>query len=326
MNIFDIVNVPLAYILRLCYMLVNNYGIAILMFAFISKLLLLPLAVKGEKNKLVMAKFQPKMNALQAKYKGNTKDPKYNEDLQKLYQAEGYNPMSGCLPMLIQLPLMLGLYNAIRNPLTYINDIPKSVVTKIIELLNALPQYAEPNHLMESNQIFVAKAISENQSVVQHLLPQAFENIKMTFFGLNMGEKPIFGLDPTVLIPILSGITSLIITIVSQQVNKKTAVQSPDAKKSNPNALLYTMPLISVWIGYGFPLGIGIYWIFSNILTLIQTILLAVFIKAPKEAVIIKEKKINYNQIEKLKAAEELAAFNEEIKKDGIDDGDNNNG
>ena len=130
-NLMDIIYIPLGLIFKLCYLIFSDYGLAILMFAFIARLAMLPFGIKNERNRLKMMSVQPKMAQLQAKYRGNTRDPKYAQEMQELYEKEGYNPMSGCLPQLIQLPLIWAIWNAIRRPLSYICDISVERIREI---------------------------------------------------------------------------------------------------------------------------------------------------------------------------------------------------
>lgn len=305
-EVLNLIYIPLAMLLKLCYMIVQNYGIAIILFAVLTKILLLPLAVNGEKSRRNMIKFQPKMQALQNKYKGNTKDPKYMEELQKLYQEEGYNPLSGCLPQLIQLPFILGLWNAIRRPLTYISGLGAKTLYDIVVAMQTagiagiakgLTDIKAIQSWTNTNEILVAQSISQNTDLLGNVLPENFKNINMDFFGLNLGINPTWT-DPTVLIPILSGITSFLFGFINTKINKQTAANNP--ANQNMNFILYFMPLISIWMGFNFPVGVGVYWIFSNILGLGQTLLLPKFFKNPVTEVKEKEKKLNYNQIVKM--------------------------
>ena len=136
-SIMDIVNVPLGLILRGIYWVLDDYGLSILVFALLAKLLLLPSAIKNQKSQLKMQAIQPKLKKLAEKYHNDNRNPKYQEELQQLYATEGYNPMSGCLPQLIQLPLIFGLWNVIRQPLTYICNFSDS------NLYNALKKMVE---------------------------------------------------------------------------------------------------------------------------------------------------------------------------------------
>ncbi|MBE6890421.1 MAG: YidC/Oxa1 family membrane protein insertase [Ruminococcaceae bacterium] len=318
-NLMDIINVPLALLLKLCYMLVNNYGVAIILFAVLTKVLLFPLGIKGEKSRLQQVAMQPKVNALQQKFKGNTRDPKYNEELQALYNAEGFSPFAGCLPQLIQLPIILGLWNAIRQPLTYISGLGQKTLYTVVHTLydngvanivTELEKYAvdgvlDPDKVvswLKSSEIRLATIIGEgsNMELLSGVLPEDFELLNMSFFGLNLGMKPSdYGLLAlTTLIPILSGVTSFLGSFIIQKINGT----SDNSQNGSMNMLLYTMPLISIWLGYSFPIGVGIYWIASNLLNMLQSLVLKLVVKpAEKEVKKKKEKKLNYTQIEKMK-------------------------
>lgn len=318
-NLFDIINVPLALLLKLCYTIVQNYGVAIILFAVLTKALLYPLGVKGEKSRLRQVAVQPKVNALQQKYKGNTRDPKYNEELQALYKAEGFSPFSGCLPQLIQLPIILGLWNVIRQPLTYISGLGEltryNIVQKFYEsgiqtIVDALGSKATDGVLptadvinwLKTSEIKVATLMNDgsNYDLVKNFLPEKYEVIKMNFFGLNLGFAPSdFGiLAWTILIPVIAGASSFLVGFISQ---KLTALPDNGQKNPSMNFILYFMPLISVWFGYSLPIGVGIYWIASNLLAMLQTLLLKKTVRLPEKEVKAKEKKLNYTQIEKMK-------------------------
>lgn len=318
-NPMDIINIPLALLLKLCYMLVNNYGVAIILFAIITKVLLFPLGIKGEKSRLKQVAMQPKINALQQKFHGNTRDPKYNEELQALYNAEGFSPFAGCLPQLIQLPIILGLWNAIRQPLTYISGLSQKTLYTLIHALyengveyivTSVGQYVENGVLnpdkviswLKSSEIRVASILGEgsNMDLLADVMPEGFELINMSFFGLNLGMTPKdYGLLAlTTLIPVISGVTSFLGGYIAQKINATPG----NAQNNSMNSILYIMPLISIWLGYSFPIGVGIYWIASNLLNILQTLLLRVVVKLPvQEVKKKKEKKLNYTQIEKMK-------------------------
>ncbi len=318
-NLMDIINVPLALLLKLCYILVNNYGVAIILFAVLTKVLLFPLGIKGEKSRLQQVAMQPKVNALQQKFKGNTRDPKYNEELQALYNAEGFSPFAGCLPQLIQLPIILGLWNAIRQPLTYISGLGQKTLYTVVHTLydngvqnivTELEKYAvdgvlDPDKVvswLKSSEIRLATILGEgsNMELLSGVLPEDFELLNMSFFGLNLGMTPSdYGIIAlTTLIPILSGVTSFLGSFIIQKING-----TPDgAQNGSMNTLFYIMPLVSIWLGYSFPIGVGIYWIASNLLNMLQTLLLKLVVKLPTQEVKKKkDKKLNYTQIEKMK-------------------------
>lgn len=310
-NILNIIYVPLAMILKLCYSITNNYGLAIIFFAFIAKVLMLPVSVKSELGRRKMVKVQPKLQALQQKYKNNTRDQRYMDEVQAVYREEGYSQMSGCLPTLIQFPLIMGLWNAIRNPLTYVCGLVEKTMYPIFQKLTELGvqnlgTWDLAANKKAINEIAIAQGIDQYGDQLSGLLPEGFRNIDLNFFGLNLGDKPVFGWDWTILIPIISALTSFLVGYIGQRINRTKGAQQDPTQKSM-NFVLYTMPLISLWMGFSFQIGVGIYWIFSNIFSLIQTVLLPLFLREKKQAVPVKEKKLNYNQIQKMEREKKAA-------------------
>jgi len=315
--ILNIIYYPLAMILKLCYMIVNDYGVAIILFAVIAKILLFPLAIKSEKSRRGMQKFQPKINELQRKYKGDTKNPKYNEELQRLYTEEGYNPMSGCLPTLIQLPIIMGLWNAIRKPLTYIFDLTNGTLEKIFNVIKEAGGLADVSEfaLVKDSQIGLLDAINNYREQLTGLLPESFpEFVNMEFLGLNLGDTPTLGFNWTIVIPIVSALTSFLVGFISQKINNQNSQSNAAQPGNNMNFMLYTMPIISLIMGFSFQIGIGIYWTASNILSLIQTIIVPKLVKDPVKEEKVKEKKLNYTKIQKI---EREKALQDEEKNNG---------
>ena len=320
-SLFDIIYIPIGFIFRLCYQLVGNYGVAIIVFAVITKLALFPLSLKNEKNRIKTQQLQPKMQALQKKYKNNTKDPKYSEELQKLY-AENGNPMTGCLWQFLQLPLIWAIWNAIRRPLSYVCDMTMPTINSIAEVLykngainiSKIAAGASAEEISKAisswtaaNEINLASAISSHKELVADILEKTkFVDIDFSFLGLNLGATPTWT-SWTILIPIISGLTSFLVGFVSQKMINRDHIKAEGAVKTNMNLLLYVMPIVSVIIGFGFSIAVGMYWIFSNILSIVQTVIITNIAASklrksaePAAAAKEKEKKLNYNQIQKM--------------------------
>ena len=332
-SIMDIINVPLGLILQGIYWVLGNYGWSILVFALLAKLLLLPSSIKGQKNQLRMQAIQPKMKSLADKYHNDNRNPKYQEELQALYAEEGYNPMSGCLPTLIQLPLIFGLWNVIRQPLTYIcnfsdNNLYQAVktmvesssdnaaVVKLRELFStyiADGKFAEYGDKLQQsldlNQIYIADAINSNRTSIDGLNEaiQQKSVIDTEFMGINLGETAsAHGLwSWFILIPIIAALSSFLVSFLSMRMNRQKNGENADPTAKSMNMMMYMMPLLSLWIGYTMNFGVALYWIANNLLSLGQTILLPRLIKKKEEVKPVKEKKLNYTQIEKMKRDEE---------------------
>ena len=146
-SLWDIINVPFGYVLRFCNWIgQNQYILALLLFAIIIEIVLLPFGIKQQKNSIKQARLRPKEMAIRKKYNGRNDRPtqqKMTMEIQELYQKEGYNPMGGCLPLLIQFPIIIALYNIVMSPLQYICGLSKDAVSQIIEVVKKVPEYAD---------------------------------------------------------------------------------------------------------------------------------------------------------------------------------------
>ena len=275
MGIFDTLIVrPFGLLLMWIYNMVDNYGVAIIIFAAIAKLLLLPFSYKSKKSMAKMSKLQEKLNKLQKQYANNR--VKLNEEITKLYEREGVSPMSGCLPSFLPLPIMFGLYYAVQKPLTYMMGFLESG-HDIGLLANAvgIDLAAENAYTV---QIVIAERLGEFFDAAGNLMPQIANlssnianylvYIDFNFFGLNLAEQPTFS-QPSALwiIPILSGLTAFLSSFLTQKM-QGTQIQG------SMKTMLYVMPLMSVYFGFILPASVGIYWITNNVLMVVQEFLL----------------------------------------------------
>lgn len=260
-GILNLVSIPFGWAMWALYQVFKNYGLAIVFFTIITKLILVPLAIKQQKNQAKTALFQPKLDKLKKMY-GNNKE-KYQEEMMKLYQAEGINPMASCGPMIIQLLLVIGIYDVVRKPLTHILKIPAESIDYIIEKSS------------KATELEAFMQFKENPALFTELTAEVADKLngfEITVFGLNFGAVPTLN-SILILIPILSGITAMISSIVSQKVNGRNNPAMEQAG-SSMKIMMYTMPLMSVWIAFKVPAGLGFYWIISNIFIIAQTIIL----------------------------------------------------
>lgn len=268
-NFFGIIIVrPLGLILMAIFSLVQNYGLALVIFTLIVKLILLPFMYKQKKSMKKMNLVQAESAALQKRYANNRE--KLNEEMTKLYDREGVNPTGSCLLSFITLPIMMALYYAVREPMTYMMGLSDSTITKIAETLG---------HTYDSSavsgQIELAKLVSDNWDKVSRFAADGLVNIDFNFLGIDLSATPQFTqLNILWLIPILSGGTALLSSLVMQKLQK---VQNPNMQNnqsaqmnSTMNTMLILMPLMSVWIAFTLPASMGVYWTVNNIFTIIQ--------------------------------------------------------
>ena len=203
--IYNIIGTPLGYIMWFFYeFLGNSYVLSLLLFTIFTRLLLLPSTIKQQKNMVKTARLKPKLDALQKKY-GKNKE-KYQEEMMKLYEKEGYNPMSGCLPMLIQFPILFGLIDVVYKPFTHILHLGKDVINAIVELSGQGAMRA---------QVWALGHLDEVKEVVSAEVFEQIESLNMNFLGMNLGEQPTWAFNMLLLIPILSGVTAYASSIIS---------------------------------------------------------------------------------------------------------------
>lgn len=358
---------PLGWIMKLCYALVKNYGIALLLFTLITRLVVFPLNVKQQKSTARMAMLNPQLEKLRKKYANNKE--KLNEETMKLYSKENVNPMASCLPMVITMVILFSLIPVIYGPLTYISNADKDDVKASNELITNLyvasdeikskdssiekliaeyekeggkdpyealkddlkdkdkyPKTAKSidsdsewnnfieaikkhsdidKFILDENNVskslaqsrpelitfdFVEKENGKYADVLPESVRKEAEDINYEFIGISLGAIPKFKLsrDSLVFIPFISAILQLLTTIISQKLSKKNnpaAVNMGGGMK----AMFYIMPIFSLWICFSYPAGLGLYWIYSSLFALIQTIILNVLYSPAKVQEMVKK-------------------------------------
>ena len=255
-----ILGIPLGWILHFCYSLVQNYGLALVMFTVLARLILLPLSIKQQKGMVKMAMFRPKMEEIQKKYAKNPQ--KMNEELTNLYAREGYNPMSGCLPTLIQFPILFGLIDVIYNPLTHLLRMDAATISNAVSIAQSV--LGEGGMSRYSKEMSVISAVAQNPAAFSSIggdFVSQIQNFDFTFFGLDLGTTPSFALNMFLLIPILSGLTSFLMSWLSM---KNNAMPNEGSTAAMNRSMMIMMPLMSVWISFQVPAGVGIYWVLSR--------------------------------------------------------------
>ncbi len=282
------------YLLELLYNLVNNYGIAIILFTVIIKLLLLPLSIKQQRTTKKSAELQEKMKAIQFKYKNDPE--KMNQEVMSLYKSENMSPLSGCLTAIIQFLLLLSIFYLVRSPLTYMEKIPVDNINNYVSQLQEEGQtvsnvYPEIDLIREYGKL---KEKNPEDLNVEKI------NLKMNFFGLDLSKIPQQNMgDFTVyIIPVLyiiSSFVSIKMTTKQQEKARKESNKSVidgetgeevkegnnemDAVMQTNKMMSWMMPIMSISIALVAPLGLALYWLINNILMIIERTILDKFIK-----------------------------------------------
>jgi len=301
---FEFIANIFGYLLKFLYGLVNNYGLAIILFTVIIKLLLLPLSIKQHKTMKKSSKLQEKMKVIQFKYKNDPE--KMNQQVMELYKNEKMSPFSGCLTTIIQLLLLLSIFYLVRNPLTYMEKISKDEINKYVTQLqeegkSVSSVYPEIDLIREYNWLKEKNPEDDNIDKV---------NLQMNFVGLDLSKIPQQNMaDYTVyIIPILYIISSFIsirMTTsmqVKQNTKKEPVIMEDESDKNideNSKELVaveeknevdnvmqtnkmmsWMMPIMSISIAFVAPLGLALYWLISNILMILERLILNKAIKS----------------------------------------------
>lgn len=293
----DIVNVPFGFLLRILYQLVNNYGLALMLFTIFVKLILLPLTMKSKKSMMQMSRLSPYVQALRKKYENDPQ--KQSEAIQKLYKEENCSTGGGCLWSLIPLFILIPLYTIVREPIAYILGESEEVTKQIIEIVKA----AAPEGT------FAAKDSYYDQMIVAALIPQyadqllaslpelsatTLEGVNFTFLGIDLARIPAFNVFAwkaftwanigAFLLPVISAGSQMFTSWISRKMNdsvitnekgledKETAKNSDSAKMGK--TMLYMMPVMTLIFGFSMPAALSVYWIVQGLTSTVIDIIL----------------------------------------------------
>lgn len=267
------------FLLRELCLLVDNYGLALILLTLIARLVMLPMSIKQQKSSAKMQRLQSKVRKIQQQYAGDQK--KIQEETQALYAQEGTNPMNmGCLPLLLQLPIIYGLLGAIYHPLQYVLNISSQDVNALTEALKNIVEISSKNSRLVEMQII--EHIGELTGVVSPDVINKISSFDFSFLGLSLGQVPSIK-QPSVLwlIPILSFVSQLATSLFMYVRQKESNPEM--AKNPSMGCMTFGMPLFSLYFTFQFPIGIGVYWIASSVIAFVQTVVLnSVF--SPKKA------------------------------------------
>ena len=277
-SIFDFINIPLGYLIRFFYSFTHNYAIALLLFAVVIKIVLLPLGIKQQKNQVKQAELRPKELAIRQKYAGredNVTKQKMQQEIMDLYQKENYSPMGGCLPLLVELPIIWCLFTVITNPLKYLCQLSSDVITAVTEKIAELQEITveAASRISQINQV---NFIRSNFSSFTGVLPEGFTEDMLPNFMVgpfDLGATPAIN-QPSWLwvIPVLT----FVIVFASSKIMRHFTYKAPGTEDQMKSLQLMdiTMPLFSVYITFTVPAVVGIYWIYQNLLSAVRQFVL----------------------------------------------------
>ena len=284
----EYISKPFGLIMNFCYDLVSNYGIAIIFFTLITKIIMFPVSLWTHKNSLNLIKIQPQLNGIKAKYYGE-KDKISDEQL-KLYKEEHYHPLAGLIPMIVQLFLLMCVIQIIYNPLTNILSIGKA---EVLQIISAVCDKTGFDISSNTVQLFAVREIQNGFSISQICskdTENAIKSLNMNFVGFDLSATPFSAGGKMYIVPVLAGLSALALCLFQNIKNPLQAEQSK-VEQIGTNAVSIGISLI---LGGFVPAGIGFYWICSNLFTMLQQIIL--------NTVMNPKKHIDYDALEKSKA------------------------
>lgn len=304
LSFFSMINDGLIFglgqIMRLCYFICNNYGLSIILFTLITKVILLPLAIIVQINSIKMVNLMPEQNALKIKYIDD-KD-KFTDAQLELYKKHKYNPIIGVIPLLIQVPLVLGLVGVIYRPLSYVLSFNSSTVESLKSWLITTMNGAELTSRFQLDIISKIKdgIVPTDASLLESVTK--ITNFDTHFLGIDLSATPSFhGNYILLLIPILSGLSAWFLCEMQNRINVLQLTQ----EKPYMIATTVFMVAFSTYFAFLVPTGVGLYWIFGNLFAVPSMILVNLIIPPKKH--------IDYEYFEKMKAEK---AKKEKIRKE----------
>ena len=269
----SIILTPFAKLLLLFYSMTNSYGVALLLFALVVRIVLFPLFLKGRKSMMAMSGLADQQKFIQQKY-GRDRE-RYSIELQKLYEKEGVKPSGGCLWSMLPLAVLIPLYGIVRKPLTNLLGMTEDQFNSVSNLLYG--QVLDINN----GQLAMAQDVYLNYDRIVTSIPElaGMPQVDFTFLGMNLADTPhlMFWNQENVLlsfglwlIPVISAALSVFSMVLNNKIN---AYVTGSEKKSNDptqRSMMIMMPLMSLWICFTLPAALGLYWIYSSLTAMLS--------------------------------------------------------
>ena len=283
---FHIINTPFGWIMDLLYRLTTDYGLTLILFAIIVKLVMMPLSAKAKRSTMKMSRITPEIQKLQDKYKDDT--VKQQQEIQEVYKREGVSMFGGCLWSFLPLLILIPLYQVVRQPLVHMLHLSAEDAETIVKIISEqLPDlFSQKNEYYE--QMIAAAHISEYADLIKTALPnvsqRVLEGLNFNFLGIDLSAVPDFSKFAftwawfsTLIIPVLSAGSQVISMFISQKTNnslitnEKGVEDTVAAKRSQVNnkSMMFVMPLMSLWIGLTVPAALSLYWLAQGLVSMV---------------------------------------------------------
>ena len=282
----DLIRVPFGWLLGLLYQLTTNYGVALILFSILVKLILLPTTIKSKRSMMKMSRLTPQIQYIQKKYENDQQ--KQTAEMQALYKKEGVSMGGGCLWSLLPLFILIPLYNVVRQPITYILQERDAANALVQAVMTAKPALFEGANEYYHQMIAAANLTPEIVATVEGVKNAAWAGagVNFTFLGIDLSMIPTYNVFSgafwaswaivgAFLLPVLATASQFLTMFISQKVNDslvtnekgikdKDAAKNSEANKTG-KVMMYTMPLMTLFIGYSMPAAMSLYWLIQGI-------------------------------------------------------------
>ena len=291
----DIITIPFGYLLGLLYQWTEDYGVAMILFAVIVQLVLLPITAKSKKSMMAMSRLTPKLQELQKKYGDDQQ--KLNEATQALYREQGVSMGGGCLWSLVPMFILIPLFAVIRQPIHYVLMESAETAAQIVELIKGIDasQFSSNSYYHEvTAAALIPQYAAQIKAAIPDINPDTLKGIDFIFLGIDMGAIPQWRIWKdlswanlgAVLVALCSAGSQVVSMLVSQKMNNsvvtdKNGVQDEETAKNSQQAqsgkmMMYMMPLMSLWIGFTVPCALSLYWFVGGVVRTIEDAILTV--------------------------------------------------
>ena len=286
-SLWDVIQVPFGYLLDYLYQWTSSYGLALILFAILVKIILFPATAKSKKSSMKMSRLTPRLQAIQKKYENDQQ--KQSQAIQALYKEEGVSMGGGCLWSLLPLLILLPLYTVVRQPIQYMLHETKDVAEAIVKAMDLGTTHAFPQ-LQAAAEIFKDPAKYADALAAAGASERTMAGLNFTFLGaIDLGAIPQFNIFASswkwdwahigaFLIPIASAGSQVLSMLVSQKMNNSVitnekGVQDKEAAKNSQanqtgKMMMYMMPLMSLWIGFTLPTAMSLYWFIQGVVAM----------------------------------------------------------
>lgn len=297
-HIADIIQVPFGYLMDFLYRITGSYGLALILFAVLVQLVLLPVTAKSKKSMMAMSRLTPEVQAIQRRYADD--QAKQSQAMQELYKEEGVSMGGGCLWGLLPMLILLPLYTVVRQPLVYMLHESAESAAQIVSIVKAgAPDVFTSNAYYD--QMIAAQYIPQFADAIKAAVPEiserALAGVNFSFLGINMGSIPQFNVFGSswawdwahigaFLIALLSTANQFVSMLVSQKMNNsvitdkdgirdKETAENSQANQTN-KIMMWTMPLMMLWVGFTVPCALSLYWFVGGVVRTIEDAILTV--------------------------------------------------